>query len=239
MPNGENTQANPVAPNPCRYCGENMANGASLCKTCNSYQRPWRNDLRYWSGIAGLITLIVSGLTFSLELSTNLYDRLFGADLAVSDFKTSNVARLWNTATVDIWVTGVRFDSSGPTYSVSEPTSLMIENSKVGEIDLHSLFLKAFKGKLRDQLARAGDYATDLTIGERSRISEDLLPEKDLVAPDFILRDGPEHRHLKEIHKADLFGFPCTFVITYRRADDSADRAFDVPCFGTLRRLKQ
>lgn len=223
----------------CRYCSVAMPSDARLCKECGSFQDAWRTELKYWSGVVGLVTLVVSGLAFSLEFGARLHERLFGKDLAVSDFKSSNLLRIWNTSSVDIWITGVRFDSTEPTYSMSESVNLIVKKSKVGELNLYKLFQKAFKGTLATQLQQAGDYATDLTTDEKEGLSQDIEVAKNNVAPDFIMRDGPEHKHLMELHGGGLFGYSCTFVLSYRRVDDSTDQFLDVPCFGTVRRVKQ
>lgn len=233
-----NVSSNPTElPVPCLYCGEEIVANARLCKTCGSFQRPWRTEFKYWSGIVGLITLVVSGATISLEFGVRLHDRLFGADLAVGSYETSNIARVWNTAAVDVWITNVRFDSTGPTYSLSEPANVVIQPSKVGTIDLRSLFRRGFQGTVGDLLARSGDYATGLTDVQRRSISEDLVPEKNTVAPDFMLKDGPEHRHLLEIHGDDLFTYACIFELSYRRVDEQEDRSISVPCIGTVREV--
>ena|SRR5215469_5992220 len=49
----------------CKYCGSEIALGASLCPECKSYQSRWRNALTYIGGLAGVLALVISALTFT------------------------------------------------------------------------------------------------------------------------------------------------------------------------------
>src|SRR5690348_15342576 len=49
----------------CRYCRSEIEFGAKICPVCKSYQSTTKNILSYIAPLAGLITIIVSGATFT------------------------------------------------------------------------------------------------------------------------------------------------------------------------------
>jgi hypothetical protein len=48
----------------CVACREELHVGASICPTCKSYQRPWKNHLQYGAGVVTLFVLILSALAW-------------------------------------------------------------------------------------------------------------------------------------------------------------------------------
>ena len=91
----------------CRYCASEISALAKLCSDCGSYQDKWRTELKFWSSIVGLVALIVTGVTFSFDLGRDLYQKLFGQSLAISDISTTDDLRVWNISQTDIWITEV------------------------------------------------------------------------------------------------------------------------------------
>jgi hypothetical protein len=48
----------------CIACWESIPSQSSLCAKCGSFQRNWKNDLRYWSTIVGLVVFVCSALAY-------------------------------------------------------------------------------------------------------------------------------------------------------------------------------
>jgi hypothetical protein len=48
----------------CIACWESIPSQSSLCEKCGSFQRNWKNDLRYWSTIVGLVVFVCSALAY-------------------------------------------------------------------------------------------------------------------------------------------------------------------------------
>jgi hypothetical protein len=66
-PTGDEPEAKPAPATQttrCITCKQEILAGASLCSVCKSYQRPWKNHLLYFSGIAVMIALVVSAATW-------------------------------------------------------------------------------------------------------------------------------------------------------------------------------
>jgi hypothetical protein len=223
---------------PCSFCGELIAAGAVLCPKCNSYQRPWRNELKYWSGVVGLVTLVVSGLTFSLDAGRAIYQDMFSSDLAVSDFSSTDIARIWNISRTDVWITHVHIKSRKPVYDFQVTTSHVIKPNDVLEFNFLKLAREQWSGFVGDLIkGNIADYGTDLSADEISDLEEDIVDTKENFVTDFLLRNGPEHRHLLSIHGRDLFTYACKLRIYYRISQSDTQQVLSVPCVGTVRRL--
>lgn len=216
-----------------------MARGATLCTTCESDQSIWRNELKYWSGIVGLITLVVSGATFSLNFGREAWQKIFGQTLAIADFSSTDILRVWNISNTDVWIKQIKIKSDGPSYQFGITTSLVIKPKEVGDLNYRDAAISQWEGTVAG-LLRSGfsDYATDMTPEERDHMRNDLLPAKNMFVPDFLYRDGPEYAEIKGIHGGALFTFPCTIEIEHTNAGDASSEVTDIPCVGTLRRLK-
>jgi hypothetical protein len=57
---------------PCIYCGSSIPLSAKLCSVCKSYQSKLRNNLVYFAGIAGLISLLGSAFVYIVSELPNL-----------------------------------------------------------------------------------------------------------------------------------------------------------------------
>jgi hypothetical protein len=55
---------NKANPKRCIACWESIPSQSSLCAKCGSFQRNWKNDLRYWSTVVGLIVFVCSALAY-------------------------------------------------------------------------------------------------------------------------------------------------------------------------------
>src|SRR5262249_14878015 len=65
---------------PCLYCGSEIAIGATVCSVCKNYQSKWRNGVVFAGGAVGLITLLVSGLAFTVDRLSLAYKNLIWQD---------------------------------------------------------------------------------------------------------------------------------------------------------------
>ena len=66
------------APQVCIACREPIEKGATVCKVCKSDQANWRNELKYWAGVVGVLTLIASGIAFTTNVGFQAWQRIFG-----------------------------------------------------------------------------------------------------------------------------------------------------------------
>jgi hypothetical protein len=66
----------------CSYCGSQIPAGATVCSVCKYHQNRWRNNLLFAAGLAGLVGLFGSALTFTIGTSLQLYKSLKWTDRA-------------------------------------------------------------------------------------------------------------------------------------------------------------
>lgn len=64
----------------CIYCGSKIPTRAPVCSVCKYHQRRWRNNLLFLAGLGGLLTLVVSALTFTVDRGAQVYRNLFWQD---------------------------------------------------------------------------------------------------------------------------------------------------------------
>jgi predicted nucleic acid-binding Zn ribbon protein len=72
----------------CIYCGSEIPAHAKICSVCKYDQRRWRNNLIFLGGLGGLLTIIISALTFTLDRATQTYKNLVWQDrINLIDFR--------------------------------------------------------------------------------------------------------------------------------------------------------
>src|SRR6266436_88873 len=64
----------------CIYCGSEIPAHAAICSVCKYHQRRWRNNLIFLGGLGGLLTLVISALTFTVERAVQTYKNLVWED---------------------------------------------------------------------------------------------------------------------------------------------------------------
>jgi hypothetical protein len=57
----------------CTACKSEISEGASLCKECNTYQSKWRNWIPYVSTGAALITFILAGMSYIVQVASKQF----------------------------------------------------------------------------------------------------------------------------------------------------------------------
>jgi hypothetical protein len=102
----------------CTACGTEIFQDATVCFNCKTSQQPWREELRYWGGLTGLATLILSGLAFSAAFLLAAFRFLFLPDIAVSELDTQGDSVLWNQSGRKIWVDTFRATSDKPYFDL-------------------------------------------------------------------------------------------------------------------------
>lgn len=93
---------------PCLACGMPISANASICPTCKSYQRPWRNTLNYFAGIAGFIAVIGSaGAFMTSHVLGVVKKREWHDSISIAVMESKNQITLLNSGDGDILVTAV------------------------------------------------------------------------------------------------------------------------------------
>lgn len=82
----------------CIACKAELRDGATLCAKCGQYQAKWKNRLRYFGALAGLLTVIIGGAVFIVERAPTAWRTFFWKDdvqvLAFANVLKSTIANI-------------------------------------------------------------------------------------------------------------------------------------------------
>jgi len=73
MENPLNETAPETTQKKCIYCGSSIDSSAAVCPVCKYHQTWFRNAIVFWGGAAGLLTILASGILFSIDTIRNFY----------------------------------------------------------------------------------------------------------------------------------------------------------------------
>lgn len=231
----------------CRYCGKQIPDAAKLCGECNSYQAPWRNELKYWSGITGLVTLIVSGLVVSYTFGAIIHNRIFRQDIWVSEFQLFGNSAFWNQSEVDVMISTVRIVTQGPTYDLLWHVDQMVETSAgledgVGRKTLVPLRFNLSKitntewhGTVAEQFdySQVGNYSIWISDKDVDLLKGDDETTKRRYMLDIVLKEGAQNAQLRAALGKKLFEVPAECEVSYLKFGSLHLLSF--PCVGLLR----
>lgn len=162
----------------CVACLQLIPAGATICSVCKSYQRPWKNSLQYFSGIAALVLLIASAFTWLVGNGRAAFWQRDDVSLVSASTLTSAVVA--NRGDRDVFVSNLIFTMPGRTADWLAPTVAFDEKISPGQF-LRREFSKPrldggefIKGSNQidfDEMikkAANGDRCLELTFFERS-----------------------------------------------------------------------
>ncbi|WSH19066.1 hypothetical protein U8Q07_14980 [Rhizobium ruizarguesonis] len=238
----------------CRYCGSSIEASATLCSKCGSYQAAWRNELRYWSGITGLATLIVSGIVVTYSFGSEIYRRFTQADVWVSEMQFFGQSSFWNRSAADILVTAIQIRSDHPSYDLllhldqiietpegnrmalsdmtekKRPVPLRVNLSKLTNVEWHGTNADTFNSD------RVGDYVQNLTESELNLVKSNDVVVSSKYVPEFMLLHGAQYDQLFASKILNLTSFSANCSLAYLKFGAAYYAEF--PCVGVLRERK-
>jgi hypothetical protein len=97
---------------PCVACKSNILVGASVCPICKSYQSRWKNELYYYSRIAGIIIVVISLVAYMTSTWPEIKRTLFWQDsVDITAFDSKNKIVLYNSGDGKVFVSHVSLRS--------------------------------------------------------------------------------------------------------------------------------
>jgi hypothetical protein len=206
---------------------------ASLCSDCKSYQRIWRNELKYWAGIVGIFALVGSGVAFSFDVGSRLWQRFFGLELAISNLDSFGATIIWNFTDKPIQLRILEIKSSAPRENLAwDVYSTISANSSV-KIYLREIANKSWHGVPAEVFGSPpGEYAS---ISREE--FDDLLRNRhtDRYVPAFLAPDSEDAVQLKEELGNKFHIFNCDLKLKFLRLWDGSAGEIKVPCIGSFR----
>jgi hypothetical protein len=232
----------PNIPPLCIACKQPIERGATLCQKCSSYQTKWRNEIKYWSGIAGLLTLIATGIAFAGNNVLLLYDRLSPPDLLVSEFNSFGKTALWNGSRQNVWVTHLQVKSNKPYFDVEWPIYTTIKSNTPLVQDMIDESAKSIFGSNREIFAkRPGDYAVQPDKDLISMIEGNNNDVMKQFVPAFLDADGTDYRQIEQNHPT-RYEFSCVADLEYIYTSSisifgsrNSAKNLSIPCVGMMR----
>lgn len=234
----EDATALEAMPRRCEVCAKEIPAGASICSECGYFQKPWRNELKYWSGITGLVTVIATAIVFTWTASLELYAKLFKPDMAISEIDTHGRSAVWNLTRSDLWITTLRFRSERPRYDLQWSVYKVVEANKQLQFEILGLTKVNWHGDVSWMYSAAAsdNFAPDLADDEWQAILRNELSDKYVV--NFMYSNGAQFLQLNQYFGNRLRNVSCTGELNYLTSADGSSKMQSFPCVGIVRRLK-
>jgi predicted nucleic acid-binding Zn ribbon protein len=224
----------------CIVCGEPIPRSAKLCTHCKSNQAAWRNEVQYWAGVAGLFTVIATGLTFTTNIALQLWQRIFGQEISIANLDPFGRTVAWNVTQSPISVRLIKIISEAPKYDLVwdvfqlvEPNKeLLVGPKRESPLELQGI-AKSWQGLLRDMFGREpGPYAL-LDANTLVEVKKNWHTDK--YVPTFLMPDSETYEEARRFLKTELQTFECKATVTFQRMADGSSGSVEVPCKGTFR----
>jgi hypothetical protein len=229
--NGPNVPS--VGTKRCIACKDPIPNDATLCKVCKSDQSNWRNELKYWGGVAGVIALVASGIAFTTGLAYQAWQRLFGSEIAAAEIDPFGTTVLWNLTDDPIYLKTISVRSSEPKVDVAWDVYKTVAAKSDAPIELMKIAADTMHGTIGEPYGKPpGDYAhlDDATLQSLKKNER-----TDKFVATFLVRDGLTATQLKRNYKEQFRTFDCSITVDFMRLRGGSSSAVDLPCIGTFR----
>jgi hypothetical protein len=224
----------------CVYCGFKIDTCANLCSECGSYQKKWKNELKYWSGVAGLLALLASGAAYTFTAGNKIFRSLTLPDIRVVDIDVFSVSAIMNLTSSQVFITGLEVSSSvGKSVHMYWNLSLPIGPEKVVKFEL-----KNYNNQLGGYLKKiySGELVDNYADRCKSQDFDSLLNENKFNYPyivSFLYADGLTDRFLRNDHGGGACYSSCEMNVYYTRGTDGEQKVLSLPCRGYIRYQKE
>jgi hypothetical protein len=137
----------------CIACWKDIPAKSSLCSQCGSYQRAWKNNLRYYSTIVGLVTFVVTALFYGGSLVPNIWKRFMWEDkIQILDVKVPGSMVIANVGDGDVFVRKLYWSGKLEESNFNEtvfinkkvPVEQIVEAVELARKDLHKVPLARY-----------------------------------------------------------------------------------------------
>jgi len=221
----------------CAACAQQIGAGAYICPNCKEYQAPWRNELKYWAGVAALIVLISSGFAFSVGFLKLALDYFCPRRLTIYDINTSGSISLSNSSGQNVFVRHLRIKSQDDHDDLLWEIASVVEANDAVVKELVPIAAANFRGPSKKYFGEKQEtYAPKL---DPTKVQNVLKGWRQDFVPVFLYREGPEHKRVVSYLKDDLTTLNCTAVLSYRYLQSGRDVDAAVPCVSFLKNRTQ
>lgn len=222
----------------CSWCQAEISDKALICTECSHYVHDWKNQLKYWSSIIGLVAFFASALTVVVRFGDEAYSELFRPDLSVSDFVTFSPSAIWNLSKSDAWITTIDIKSPAGGYDLQWNILKLVKPKAAYRFNLTKLTDDNWSGYNRNLFDKkmAGNFAINLAPTQLEAIEKSYDGGRFVL--DFMWSNGPQYKQLKRHFGDELPEFTCSISVHYQLSIDGVNRIYDVPCVALARRRR-
>lgn len=218
---------------PCIACGEPIQPNATICKECSSDQSRWRIELKYWAGVAGIITLVASGIAFTANLGSQLLRRWLGHEIAVANFDSFGKTVVWNLTGKPVYLKTIRVVSAAPKNDLVWDVYQSIRANSSIDIELAKVAERTWRPPQQGMFGKSAAAYAELEEGDFDRLKKNEM--RDQYVPAFLSSDGETYAQVNRFLGAKFRSFPCTATIDYVALENSLASSQNVPCVGVFR----
>jgi hypothetical protein len=217
----------------CIACRQPILKDATLCTFCKSEQSQWRNELRYWAGVAGIFTLIASGLAFTTNFGFQIWQRMFGHELAITNMDPFGKTVVLNLTAKPIYIRTVNISSRYPKDDLVWEVHQIIPANKELNIDLMAIAEKNWYGFPAQIFGQPPAEYAQLDQSTFEDVEHNRLTDR--YVPTFLMPASESYTQLKRVLRDRLRTFECSASVTFERLSDGSDSLINVPCQGAFR----
>jgi hypothetical protein len=203
----------------CQFCGSQIPPSASLCSTCKMFQSNWRNWLPYSTALLTALTLIFTGITYTVTtVRKNLPPKV---GLSIISVESREAITVLNTGDTDLLVTAIVFRSDSNLFPFlwAWPTAQIVEERKP----------KSLGGPKSKQTG--GDVKWSFVGGKSETEWQAFLNEPQrtqIIKPQFFSVNSAEFQNMNAL-LSPLNSLPATATLEYVSAQDGTKRKVDAP----------
>jgi hypothetical protein len=217
----------------CIACRQLILVDATLCVHCKSDQSPWRNELRYFAGVAGIFTLIASGLAFTTSLGFQIWQRIFGHELAITNVDPFGRTVVWNLTGNPIYLRTINITSEYPKNDLVWEVHQTIPANKEVDVELTKVVQGSWYGLPGELFGRAPLEYAQLDQSTFEAVKQNQLTDK--YVPTFLMPNSESYTQLTRVMRNRFQTFECKTNVVFIRLSDGSTGSVNVPCKGAFR----
>jgi hypothetical protein len=219
----------------CHSCGEAIWAGSSICSKCKEYQKPWRNEFKYWSSLVGLITLICSGLVFSTDLISRLWTKAFRADIALVNLSPFGKTIVWNTSGQPLHLRNVVISAARPRIELNWDIFQSLAANESKDLPLMQIANQTWTGAMRE---RYGEKPGPIATLGKKEFEEALRNMRvDKYIAHMMLPDSEDDHLFRRMLGENYRTFSCKVAVTYAILGSGSRSSVEFPCVGAFYQL--
>ena len=203
----------------CVMCKSAIRIGAAICPICKNYQSTWKRRLHYCATMAGIVTVVISLLTYMASAWPEIRKTFFWQDaveIAALDSKNSIV--LQNSGDGRVFVSHLSLHSEALGYSGAILINKTIESKTFLAYELKIASTDLSKWATRS----ISDSSWQALLSERH------LNENECVQWHFFVPDDPAYQTVKKHHGSSFHDAPIDAILYFRSGRDNRQHRRDV-----------